>query len=181
MQGPQGFGRTAAEDAACEAAWIAREIGRPVRMQWMRDEETAWDTKSPAFLVKMRGALDATGASGRLRLQRPFLRLQPRRLQRAGYGADRATDGIEARKLLPPAVPPLPSDMYAIPESENGRRGGRACRRVWETPLRTGNLRDPNGPQSTFAAESFIDEAAAAAKADALEFRMKLIQGRHER
>ena len=39
MQGPQGFGRTAADDAACEAAWIAREIGRPVRIQWMRDEE----------------------------------------------------------------------------------------------------------------------------------------------
>ena len=61
MAGPQGFGRTAAEDAACEAAWIARELGRPVRMQWMRDEETAWDTKSPAFLVKLRGALDAQG------------------------------------------------------------------------------------------------------------------------
>jgi CO/xanthine dehydrogenase Mo-binding subunit len=48
---------------------------------------------------------------------------------------------------------------------------------IWETPLRTGNLRDPNGPQSTFAAESFIDEAAAAAKTDPLDFRMKLIQG----
>jgi nicotinate dehydrogenase subunit B len=46
---------------------------------------------------------------------------------------------------------------------------------VWETPLRTGNLRDPNGPQSTFAAESFIDELAAAAKADPLEFRLKLL------
>jgi CO/xanthine dehydrogenase Mo-binding subunit len=46
---------------------------------------------------------------------------------------------------------------------------------LWETPLRTGNLRDPNGPQSTFASESFIDEAAAAAKVDALEFRMKML------
>jgi nicotinate dehydrogenase subunit B len=46
---------------------------------------------------------------------------------------------------------------------------------VWETPLRTGNLRDPNGPQSTFAAESFIDEMAAAAKADPVEFRLKLL------
>jgi nicotinate dehydrogenase subunit B len=41
--------------------------------------------------------------------------------------------------------------------------------------LRTGNLRDPNGPQSTFASESFIDELAAAAKADPYEFRMKLL------
>ena len=46
---------------------------------------------------------------------------------------------------------------------------------VWETPLRTGNLRDPNGPQITFAAESFIDELAAAAKADPVEFRLRLL------
>ena len=46
---------------------------------------------------------------------------------------------------------------------------------VWETPLRTGNLRDPNGPQSAFASESFIDELAAAAKADPVAFRMKLL------
>jgi CO/xanthine dehydrogenase Mo-binding subunit len=48
---------------------------------------------------------------------------------------------------------------------------------VWETPIRTGNLRDPNGPQITFAAESFIDELAAAAKADPVEFRMRLLTG----
>jgi CO/xanthine dehydrogenase Mo-binding subunit len=47
---------------------------------------------------------------------------------------------------------------------------------VWETPLRTGNLRDPNGPQSTFAAESFIDELAAATKIDPIEFRMKMLK-----
>jgi CO/xanthine dehydrogenase Mo-binding subunit len=46
---------------------------------------------------------------------------------------------------------------------------------VWETPLRTGNLRDPDGPQVTFAAESFIDELAAAAKADPVEFRLRLL------
>src|SRR5690606_27227231 len=44
MEGPQGYGRTAADDAGFEAAFLAKEIGRPVRIQWMRDEETAWDT-----------------------------------------------------------------------------------------------------------------------------------------
>jgi CO/xanthine dehydrogenase Mo-binding subunit len=65
--------------------------------------------------------------------------------------------------------------MYAIP---NRKMTGEvvALPAVWETPLRTGNLRDPNGPQATFAAESFIDEAAAAAKADPLEFRIGMIQ-----
>jgi CO/xanthine dehydrogenase Mo-binding subunit len=69
-----------------------------------------------------------------------------------------------------------PSDMYAI---ANRRSAGHVVSLplVWETPLRTGNLRDPNGPQLTFASESFIDELAAAAKADPLEFRMRLLSG----
>jgi CO/xanthine dehydrogenase Mo-binding subunit len=67
-----------------------------------------------------------------------------------------------------------PSDMYAIP---NRRMAAHVVSLplVWETPLRTGNLRDPNGPQVTFASESFIDELASAAKADPVEFRMKLL------
>ena len=44
-----------------EAAFLAKELGRPVRVQWMRNEETAWDTKGPAFVVKARGGLDAQG------------------------------------------------------------------------------------------------------------------------
>jgi nicotinate dehydrogenase subunit B len=69
----------------------------------------------------------------------------------------------------------LPSEMYAIP---NRRMTSHVVSLplIWETPLRTGNLRDPNGPQSTFASESFIDELAAAAKADPLEFRMTLLK-----
>src|SRR5439155_26452663 len=61
MEGPQGYGRTAADDAGFEAAFLAKEIGRPVRVQWMRHEETGWDTKGPAFAFTMRGALDAAG------------------------------------------------------------------------------------------------------------------------
>jgi CO/xanthine dehydrogenase Mo-binding subunit len=64
--------------------------------------------------------------------------------------------------------------MYAIP---NRRMSTHVVSLplVWETPVRTGNLRDPNGPQATFASESFIDEMAAAAKADPLAFRLKLL------
>jgi CO/xanthine dehydrogenase Mo-binding subunit len=174
MQGSQGYGRTAAEDAACEAAWIAHELGRPVRIQWMREEETAWDSKAPAFLVKMRGALDAQGNligyeySARscdynhLGYNEPdtVLIAQLMGQRRARPGAGSAS---------------MPSDMYAIP---NRKMSGEvyALPAVWETPVRTGNLRDPNGPQATFASESFIDEAAVAAKADALAFRLKLLQ-----
>jgi CO/xanthine dehydrogenase Mo-binding subunit len=174
MQGPQGFGRTAAEDAACEAAWIAREIGRPVRMQWMRDEETAWDTKSPAFLVKMRGALDAQG-----RLVACDYNARSCDYNHVGYNEPDTVliaQLMGSRRERPAGgSASTPSDMYAIP---NRKMTGEvvALPAVWETPLRTGNLRDPNGPQATFAAESFIDEAAAAAKADPLEFRIGMIQ-----
>src|SRR5262249_55876191 len=61
MEGPQAYGRTAADDAGFEAAFLAKEIGRPVRIQWMRNEETAWDSKGPAFTFKLRGGLDAQG------------------------------------------------------------------------------------------------------------------------
>jgi len=49
QDGPQLFGRTAADDAGFEAAFLAKELGRPVRIQWMRHEETAWDAKGPGF------------------------------------------------------------------------------------------------------------------------------------
>jgi CO/xanthine dehydrogenase Mo-binding subunit len=64
--------------------------------------------------------------------------------------------------------------MYAIP---NRRTVSEVVGLplLWETPLRCGNLRDPNGPQITFASESFIDELAAAANADPVEFRLKLL------
>jgi CO/xanthine dehydrogenase Mo-binding subunit len=64
--------------------------------------------------------------------------------------------------------------MYAIPNRRTSTHVV-SLPTVWETPLRTGNLRDPNGPQSTFASESFIDELAAAAKVDPVELRMKLL------
>jgi CO/xanthine dehydrogenase Mo-binding subunit len=173
MQGPQGFGRTAAEDAAAEAAWIAQQLGRPVRMQWMRDEETAWDSKGPAFLVKMRGALDADG-----RLIAYEYNARACDLNHLGYNDPETT--LIAQLMGTRSARPgggsasMPSDSYSIP---NRRMTADVVGLpvVWETPLRTGNLRDPNGPQATFASESFIDEAAVAAKTDALEFRMKLL------
>ena len=173
MEGPQGYGRTAADDAGCEAAWIAREIGRPVRIQWMRDEETAWDTKGPAFLVKVRGALDTEG-----RLIAYDYNARSCDYNHVGYNEPDTVliaQLMGSRRAKPAAgSSATPSEMYAIP---NRRMVGEVVSLplVWETPLRTGNLRDPNGPQSTFAAESFIDELAAAASTDSLSFRMKML------
>jgi nicotinate dehydrogenase subunit B len=173
MEGPQGFGRTAADDAGCEAAWLAKELGRPVRVQWMRNEETAWDTKAPAFAVKMRGGLDAGG-------QLVAYDYNARAVDYNHVGYNEPDTVLIAQLMGSRRDKPdrgssaTPSEMYAIP---NRRMATEVVSLplIWETPLRTGNLRDPNGPQSTFASESFIDELAAAAKADPYEFRLKLL------
>jgi nicotinate dehydrogenase subunit B len=173
MEGPQGFGRTAADDAGCEAAYLAKEIGRPVRVQWMRSEETAWDTKAPAFAVKMKGALDAAG-------NLVALDYDARAADYNHVGYNEADTVLIAQLMGIRRAKPaegssaVPSDVYAIPHRRMAAHVV-SLPLVWETPLRTGNLRDPNGPQSTFASESFIDELAAAAKADPMEFRMKLL------
>jgi nicotinate dehydrogenase subunit B len=173
MDGPQGYGRTAADDAGFEAAFLAREIGRPVRVQWSRQEETAWDTKGPAYACTLRGALDAAGNLVALDYD-----ARAADYNHLGYN-EHDTVLIAQLAAMRRAEPArgrasTPSDMYVIP---NRRQTTHVVSLplVWETPLRTGNLRDPDGPQVTFASESFIDELAAAAEADPIEFRLKLL------
>src|SRR6185312_8680888 len=158
-----------------EAAYIAKEIGRPVRIQWMRNEETAWDTKGPAFTVKIRGGLDANG-----NLVAYDYNARSLDYNHVGYNEP---DSVLIAQLMGvrrdrPAAgsAAMADDMYAIPHRRMSTEVV-SLPLIWETPLRTGNLRDPNGPQSTFAAESFIDELAAAAKLDPLEFRMNMLEG----
>jgi CO/xanthine dehydrogenase Mo-binding subunit len=173
MEGPQGYGRTAADDAGFEAAYIAKELGRPVRVQWMRSEEQAWDTKGPAFTFKIRGALDAQGNMIGLDYA-----ARSADYNHLGYNEPDTVliaQLMGQRRATPAAgSSAYPNDMYAIPNRRTVLEVA-GLPLVWETPLRTGNLRDPNGPQSTFAAESFIDEMAVAAKADPVEFRMRML------
>ncbi|HEX5108785.1 MAG TPA: molybdopterin cofactor-binding domain-containing protein [Vicinamibacterales bacterium] len=173
MEGPQAYGRTAADDAGFEAAYLAKEVGRPVRVQWMRNEETAWDTKGPAYTVKMRGALDAQG-------NLTAIDYAARALDHNHLGYNEPDTVLIAQLMGQRRDTPArggaatPSHMYVVPNRRTlAQVVGLPL--VWETPLRTGNLRDPDGPQVTFASESFIDELAAAAKADPVEFRLKLL------
>jgi CO/xanthine dehydrogenase Mo-binding subunit len=173
MDGPQVYGRTAADDAGFEAAFLAHELGRPVRLQWMRNEETGWDTKGPAYVFRLRGGLDARGKL--VALEYDACAVDHNHI---GYNEP---DTVLVAQLMGrrPKSPAkgnaeAPSIQYAIP---NRRMTTRVVGLplTWETPLRTGNLRDPNGPQVTFAFESFIDELATAAKTDPVQFRLDLL------
>ncbi len=174
MDGPQVYGRTAADDVGFEAAFLAHELGRPVRVQWMRNEETAWDTKGPPYVFKLRGGLDAQGNLTALEYDARAIDFN-----HVGYNEP---DTVLIAQLMgrrrerpAPGSAETPSIKYGIP---NQRLAAHvvALPMVWETPLRTGNLRDPNGPQVTFAFEGFIDELAAAARKDPAQFRLDLIE-----
>jgi nicotinate dehydrogenase subunit B len=175
MDGPQAYGRTAADDAGFEAAFLAKQIGRPVRLQWMRDEETAWDTKGPAYAMRMRGGLDAQGNVVALEYD-----ARAADHNHLGYNEPDSVliAQLTGRRRREPARgrASVPWDKYTIP---NRRLLASVVPLplVWETPVRTGNLRDPDGPQVTFAFESFIDELAVAAGVDPLEFRLRLLSG----
>jgi len=173
MDGPQGYGRTAADDAGFEAAYLATKIGRPVRVQWMRNEETAWDTKGPAYAFKMRGGLNAQGNVTALHYDACAVDYN-----HVGYNEH---DTVLISQLMGMRKPnpsagraSLPSDIYAIPNRRSTTRVV-SLPMPFETPLRTGNLRDPDGPQVQFALESFIDELAAKAMADPVEFRLRML------
>jgi nicotinate dehydrogenase subunit B len=173
MHGPQAYGRTAADDAGFEAAFLANELGKPVRVQWSRQEEHAWDTKGPAYAVTMRGGLDAKGQLVALDYD-----ARAADFNHVGYNEH---DTVLISQLMGTRKTPargrasIPSDKYGIP---NRRMAGSVVPMplAWETPVRMGNLRDPDGPQVTFASESFIDELAFAAKADPLAFRLGLLE-----
>jgi nicotinate dehydrogenase subunit B len=178
MEGPQAYGRTAADDAGFEAAYLAKELGRPVRVQWSRQEETAWDTKAPAFTFKVRGGLDSQG-------NLVALDWDARSADHNHLGYNEFDSVLIAQLTGQRRTTPArgssgaPVELYGIPNQRLNQHVV-SLPLIWETPLRTGNLRDPNGPQTAFASESFIDELALAAAVDPAEFRRRLIEAASE-
>src|SRR6185503_19215792 len=61
IEGSGCYGRNGHEDAAADAALLAKETGKPVRVQWSRADEHGWDPKGPPTLLDMRAALDESG------------------------------------------------------------------------------------------------------------------------
>ena len=168
------YGRLGADDAAEDAALLSRAVGKPVRVQWMRDDEHAWDPKGPAQLGLARAGVDAQGkviawdyadrgfpltaASGR------GLRLLASRqigMKATGTGNSNGSQGV--------------GDMYTF---ENQK--GSAPLVPWilpaeETPLRTGYLRAPGDIARCFGSECFIDEIATDQKVDPVQFRLRYL------
>ena len=172
--GPGSYGRNDADDCAMDAAVLAKAVGKPVRLQYMREQGTGWDPKGPASVHTARAALDAAGkVIGYEFMSKGFSRVDVN----TNGGAPHDTLCGQTR-----GVALKSGDGFGVPaeayEFANKRMG-------WETipplldrasPLRSAHLRDPVGPQIHFASESFIDEVAAIANADPIEFRLRHIK-----
>ena len=162
------FGMNGHDDAAADAALLSKAIGRPVRVQWSREDELGWDPKGPPQLLALEGAL---GDDGRIAAWRTEMFLP------------KATANLPNLPLLAldaagvPQVPGVTTGLisqngdppYAVPHQEV------VVHWLASTPLRTSNLRAPGKIANCFAVESFTDMLAAKARRDPVEFRLQAL------
>jgi CO/xanthine dehydrogenase Mo-binding subunit len=164
IEGAGCYGRNGHEDAAADAALLAKESEFPVRVQWMREDEHGWDPKGPPTLFDFKAALGADGAVHAWESQ-VYIPDRPKEI---------------AVTLLPAELANLPREeahpgnihaSLAIPYTFANIRA--TAHWLAETPFRPSWIRTPGRMQNTFANESFMDELAAAAGMDPLEFRLR--------
>ena len=172
--GPGSYGRNDADDCAMDAAVLTKAVGKPVRLQYMREQGTGWDPKGPASIHKARAAIDTAGKVTAYEFtSKGFSRVD------VNTNGGKPYDTLSGQTL---GVALKSGDGFGVPAESYAFDNKRLA---WETipplldrssPLRTAHLRDPVGPQIHFASESFIDEVAAAVNADPIEFRLRHIK-----
>ena len=170
-EGSGCYGRLEPDDAPEDAALMSQAVGRPVRVQWMREDEHGWEPKGPAQLITIRSGVDAQG-----------------NVTTWEY-VEHTVPWTDAR-----LTPMLASRQTGIKPDENGIAlgGGDASPYVFANrkvtaatlpwimspnPLRTANLRAPYSQARCLAAESQMDDMAAAAGIDPIEFRLRHLTG----
>jgi nicotinate dehydrogenase subunit B len=169
LDGSGCFGMNGHEDAAADAALMSKALGRPVRVQWSREDEHGWDPKGPPHLLDLRAAVNAQGE----------------------------VVAWDSQAWLPANTPNLPNIPLLGPEAAGipqpmGRSSAMIQHNVdppyqfpnmravihWlrDTPLRPSNLRAPGKLANLFAVESFTDEVASVVGADPVEFRLRYLK-----
>jgi nicotinate dehydrogenase subunit B len=175
-EGAGCYGHNGADDAALDAALLARAAGeRPVRLQWMREDEFAWEPYGAAMAFELEAGLAADGqiVSWRHRFWSNGHTHRPGRADKPTLTA--AAHLAEPFELSPAVNPPLPAggaDRNAIPGYDFPDLQV-VNHYVKEMPVRSSSLRSLGAFGNVFAIESFMDECAAAAGADPIEFRLR--------
>jgi CO/xanthine dehydrogenase Mo-binding subunit len=176
MEGSGCYGHNGADDAAGDAALLARVVpGRPVRVQWMRDQEHTWEPFGPAMTVRMSAALDR----GKITSWQHDVWSNSHSTRPGTAGSLLA--GLAVAKPFPEPPPAL------IPQPEGG--GDRNAIPIYTIPnarvinhfipgmpLRVSAMRALGAYANVFAIESFMDELAKAAGSDPVEFRLRHLE-----
>ena len=177
LEGAGCYGHNGADDAAADAALIARALpSRPVRVQWTREQEHGWEPYGPAMTMDIAGAVGEDG-----RISHFTYDLWSNSHSTRPGGAARL---IAAQHLANPVPFDLPG--LNISASGNGDRNANPYyaipnkRVLWHyvnaMPLRVSALRALGAYANVFALESFIDELALVAGADPVEFRLRHLE-----
>jgi len=175
VEGSGCYGQNGADDVALDAALLARAVpDKPVRLQWMRDDEFAWEPYGAAMSMSVKASLDADGkiADWQYELWSNTHSMRPE-----------STDGTNVLAAWYMAEPQPHGEPRGIPQPAGG--GDRNAIPLYdfpnqrvlhhfipEMPIRVSALRTLGAYGNVFAMESFMDEMAALAKADPVAFRL---------
>ncbi|MFO1313393.1 MAG: molybdopterin cofactor-binding domain-containing protein [Burkholderiales bacterium] len=169
VEGAGCYGRNGADDCSSEAALIAKEVGKPVRLQWMRQDEHGWDPKCPPTLLDYRARVDggriAAWEADVFMPERPARRSGVTLLAAASAGLPRWGGGTG---IYNPGL----GIPYLIANNK------LTAHWLADTPLPAAWIRAPGRMQNTFGNESFVDEIAAATGADPFDIRVRHLDDR---
>jgi nicotinate dehydrogenase subunit B len=168
LDGSGCYGRNGHEDATADAALAAIAIGKPVRLQWMRHDETALAPKSPPRTMDFEASLDAKGnitgwksdfyiALNHIAFMKP---LDFPLLAATDTGVPRPGNWVGF--LFQNSAAP-----YVVPNITVNTK------HIAQTFLRSSHLRSPGRIENSFGNESFMDELAMGSNSDPAEFRIK--------
>src|SRR5512143_517563 len=168
VEGAGSYGHNGSDDAAADAAILSQSVGRPVRVQWSRQDEFAWEPYAPAMVMEVNGGLDRQGQviAWQYEVWTPSHTSRPR-----------GKNQLLAGQLIYGGQSSRPQ-WFGGGDRNAPTNYGFANQRVvahWldGLPLRTSSMRSLGGAANTFANESFMDELAFAAQIDPLEFRLR--------
>jgi CO/xanthine dehydrogenase Mo-binding subunit len=147
------YGRNSAADAAVEAAILSKGSGRPVLLQWTREEEFAWSPSRPEAVLEISAGLDAEGRI-------------------VAWRYDEHTN-VHTAAGLDPGVLVVTSGRNALPPYTGF--AAKVTLHIEPTRLRTANFRSLAASENVFAIESFMDELAILSGQDPLAFRLRHI------
>jgi CO/xanthine dehydrogenase Mo-binding subunit len=174
-QGSGCYGHNGADDVALDAALLARASnGRPVKVQWMRDDEFAWEPFGPAMSVAMKASVSDAGMIVDWSHD-VWTNTHSMRPDKVGCNLLASWHLAQPKQRGKAGIIPQPAgggDRNAVPLYDFPRQ--RVTHHfIPDMPIRVSALRALGAYANVFALESFMDELAKAAKVDPVEFRMR--------